>query len=461
MYGHMVCNKKLIRMNGSRVISVGIFFDGTGNNGVNALSSDKPSNNNESYHGAFTNIYKLYRLFTGNEKIYIEGIGTVTGSEDSNFAMATCANPPYGKGYSSDDKLQKADDFVQGITHDKTCEYHFYLYGYGRGGMLARTFCNRMASYYSDLDVKVKFLGAFDTVESKPFNDYDLGLPDEVENALHICAVNEGRFFFPLTGIFEDSKVMRDQKLGTEASSWKEIFVPGAHGDIGGGYLEGPQSVYISTDFTNIDELKDYVEDIRNGKTDDQGNKIWEALLSGYGIEEEKPFFQAYVCRDKVYNELSKIYGKLMLDETNAIAEVFNAGNYFAIDGVRHPLLRGMYEELKEYVKNLLVYKKPLYDYSELADYIHISANFGLYRNTMLKRTEYEMNVELLNNGLNVSSNTTVDKNSQTRLSVELHLPEDNFVFDFLYGTNVPNNDIWGRSIVKVPVIKRLNQINY
>ena len=44
-------------MNGSRVISIGIFFDGTGNNGVNILSPDKPLNNNESYYGTFTNIY--------------------------------------------------------------------------------------------------------------------------------------------------------------------------------------------------------------------------------------------------------------------------------------------------------------------------------------------------------------------------------------------------------------------
>ncbi|HAO27225.1 MAG TPA: DUF2235 domain-containing protein, partial [Chryseobacterium indologenes] len=135
-------------MNGSRVISIGIFFDGTGNNGVNILSPDKPRNNNESYYGTFTNIYKLYSLFNGDEKVYIEGIGTLTGNEDNNFAMATCANPPYGTGYSSDDKLRKADDFVQKIIRDTIKEYHFYIYGFGRGGMLVRTFCNQLLSYY-------------------------------------------------------------------------------------------------------------------------------------------------------------------------------------------------------------------------------------------------------------------------------------------------------------------------
>ncbi|MDN5397093.1 MAG: DUF2235 domain-containing protein, partial [Chryseobacterium sp.] len=110
-------------MENDTILSVGIFFDGTGNNGINASSSERPSQNNESYKGAPTNIYKLFNLFKANSKIYVEGIGTVTGGEDSNFAMATCANPPDGQGYSSDDKLDKADRFVQNILGDGNTEY--------------------------------------------------------------------------------------------------------------------------------------------------------------------------------------------------------------------------------------------------------------------------------------------------------------------------------------------------
>ncbi len=449
-------------MNDSRVISVGIFFDGTGNNGVNALSPDKPLNNNESYFGAFTNIYKLYSLFNGNKKIYIEGIGTVIGDEDSNFAMATCANPPYGIGYSSDDKLQKANDFVQEILTDEDAEYHFYIYGFGRGGMLARTFCNQILSYYSSFkNCRIRFLGAFDTVESKPFNKYDLNLSAEVENALHICAMTEGRFFFPLTGFFENSKTMRDQKLETYSSVWKEIFVPGAHADIGGGYLEGPQSVYISTDFVNTEDLEEYISEIRNTKTNADGHKIWDALLSGYQVETRDLFSQAYMRRERVYNDLSKVYGKLMLEETNIISSVFSQESdvYFGMDYNRHFLLNRFAIKLKEYLKDLSTDRKPVYDFGWLADYTHISANFGLYRKGFQERTEWEVNAELINSGLNVSSNTTTDQNSQARLSVELHLPEDSFVADYLYGTSVPNNDIWIRSIVKAPVA-RLNEMN-
>lgn len=442
-------------MNGRRVISVGIFFDGTGNNGVNILSPDKPLNNNESYYGTFTNIYKLYSLFIGDEKIYIEGIGTAAGSEDSNFAIATCANPPYGNGYSSDDKLQKAGDFVQNIAQDKTKEYHFYLYGFGRGGMLARTFCNQLLTYYALENCRIRFLGIFDTVESRPFNTYNLTIPFQVENALHICAVNESRFFFPLTGFFENSGTMKDQKSENAASVWKEIFVPGDHADIGGGYLEGPQSVYISSDFTNIEDLHNYVSDIRNEKMDADGNKIWNALLSGYKTETINGLSQAYVCRDKVYNDLSKVYGKLMMDETNTVLSVFSTENeaYFGTEYNKHFLLSRFYTKMKEYLKDLSADKKPIYDFSKFADYIHISSNFGVYRNSFQYKTQREINIELINNGLNVSSSTSVDQTSQRRLSVELHLPEDSFVADFLYGTSVPNNDIWVRTILKTPVI--------
>ncbi|MCE4065990.1 DUF2235 domain-containing protein [Chryseobacterium gleum] len=449
-------------MSGSRVISVGIFFDGTGNNGANILSADKPLNNNESYYGTFTNIYKLYSLFVGDEKIYIEGIGTVTGNEDNNFAIATCANPPYGNGYSSDDKLQKAGDFVQNIVKNDAAEYHFYLYGFGRGGMLARTFCNQLLIDYAPENCRIKFLGAFDTVESKPFNTYNMSIADRIENALHICAVNESRFFFPLTGFFENSKAMQDQKSQTRSSVWKEIFVPGDHADVGGGYLEGPQSVYISTEFINTDDLHSYISEIRNTKTDTDGNKIWDALLSGYEVETVNGLSKAYVCRDRVYNELSKIYGKLMMDETNTISAVFSAGNeaYFGTDYNRHSFLDRFYIKMKEYIKDLSVNKKPVYDFGKFADYIHISSNFGLYSDSFRYRTQREINIELINNGLNVSSSTSVDQTSCTRLSAELHLPEDSFVADFLYGTSVPNNDIWIRSILKAPEKIAFSEIN-
>ncbi|SHH02529.1 T6SS phospholipase effector Tle1-like catalytic domain-containing protein [Chryseobacterium vrystaatense] len=437
-------------MENDAIISVGIFFDGTGNNGINAASSDDmPLVNNESYKGAPTNVYKLFNLFKGNNKIYVEGIGTITGGEDSNFAMATCANPPDAQGYSSDDKLQKADLFVQNTVVDKNTDYHFYVYGFSRGSMLAREFCNQLVDQYPSGNIKIKFLGVFDTVESKPFNTYDMGLPQEVENALHMCAVNECRFFFPLTGFFENSKNMQDTKTETAGSVWKEVFVPGAHADVGGGYLESPHSVYISTDFINVKDLQDYVSDVRNAKTDAEGNKIWDALLSDFKIDKGVVLSQAYISREVVLNTLPFVYGRIMLEETNsAVSGIFSTDlSNSGLEITDDAFLSDFYKELSAYVESFSPTAKPQYNYTGLADYTHISANFGLYSDDTLQRSADEIEAELINNGLNVPSSTSVDRGIHTRFLTDLHLPEDSFVADFLYGTNVPNNDIWSRTI--------------
>ncbi|MBL7881304.1 MAG: DUF2235 domain-containing protein, partial [Chryseobacterium gambrini] len=368
----------------NNIISVGIFFDGTGNNGMNATSHKKPLRNNESYYGNVTNIYKLFKLFKSDEKKYVGGIGTVTGNEDSDFAMATCKNPAGYHGYSSDDKLEEAFSFIKTTIEDDTKEYHLYVYGFSRGAMLARNFCNKVihrTSEFSEKTVKIKFLGVFDTVESAAFSDYDVAVLPETERVLHICAINECRYFFPLTGIFEESKERTDAKWESGNSVWKEIFVPGAHADVGGGYLEGSQSVYISPNFIKNTELYYYIENIKGTALDSEKNKIWSSVLKDYKIDKGDVFSQAYVARDLVYSELSKIYGKLMLMETNAEQAVFNTDfdeTTFEIHPEKHSYLTELSEALENYIKKLSSDLKPDYSYEKLADYTHISANFGL-----------------------------------------------------------------------------------
>ncbi|MEY8759890.1 T6SS phospholipase effector Tle1-like catalytic domain-containing protein [Chryseobacterium tongliaoense] len=439
-------------MEKNSIVSVGIFFDGTGNNGINATSGRKPSSNNESYYNSTTNIYKLFNLFQGNEKIYIEGIGTLTGAEDSNFAMATCKNPVGYIGYSSDDKLARAFAFIQDKMEDRSKEYQFYVYGFSRGAMLARNLCYELLKPDSRVlgNVKVKFLGVFDTVESTPFNDYSVSLLPEVENAVHLCAVNECRYFFPLTGFFEDSKNMDDSQLKTGTSVWKEIFVPGAHADAGGGYLEASQSVYVSPNFMRIKDVETYIANVRNTMRDSGLNKIWNSLLENYKIDSGGVFSQAYVARNMVYNDLSKVYGRLILTQTNAVTPVFStdfSAQDFEIDSVKHPFLITFSDQLEKYAVTMDQALKPVYNYEQFVPYTHISANFGLYSNRVVQKSQNGIDAELINNGMNIPSHATVDT-IHPRFKSEIHLLEDGSVTDFAYGANVPNNDIWDRSIL-------------
>ena len=435
----------------NNIISVGIFFDGTGNNGVNATSGKKPLIDHESYHAAPTNVYKLFKLFIGDEKIYVEGIGTITGAEDSDFAKATCKNPVGYSGYSSDDKLRRAYSFIEQKMQDKTKEYEFYIYGFSRGSMLARNFCYELLRPGSKIsgNTKVKFLGVFDTVESAPFNDYNVGLLPGVENALQLCAVNECRYFFPLTGFFEDSKGMGDSKLTTGNSVWKEIFVPGVHADVGGGYLETSQSVYVSSNHLYVSEIDSYVSNVKNMAKDAEGNKVWDPVLKQYQIDKGEILSQAYIEREIVYNDLSKVYGKLMLLQTNAIVSIFSTDfneSNFKIDH-KHSYLETFSIELEKYANSLSPGLKPAYNYEELAGYIHISANFGLYKDGQLKRSPDLIDAEIINNGLNVPSRSLAN-NLHPILQSEMHLLEDTVVTDFAYGANVPNNDNWTRTIL-------------
>lgn len=437
----------------SNIISVGIFFDGTGNNGMNATSPGKPPKNNESYYGNTTNIYKLFTLFNGEKKLYIEGIGTLTDGEDSDFAMATCKNPSGFQGYSSDDKLQKAFSFVEEVISDLSKSYEFYIYGFSRGSMLAREFSNELLkpdTLFSG-NITVKFLGVFDTVESAPFNDYNVALHPETERALHICAMNECRYFFPLTGFFEDSGLMEDSEHETGHPAWKEIFVPGAHADIGGGYLEGSQSVYVSPKFLLADELNAYIHDIRTTATNISGHKIWNELLGQYKIDQGEIFSQAYISRRLVYNELSKVYGKLMLEESNTEKVVFKTDlehSSFFIDPEKHPYLAMLSGDLEKYISNMSSEMKPDYDYHRLKDYIHISGNFGLYHPAIMKNVKTNGHPEFINNGLNVPGNSDDSlTGGQAKLQQEIHHIEDSIV-DYAYATNIPNNDHWNRTIL-------------
>ncbi|WP_294201457.1 DUF2235 domain-containing protein [uncultured Chryseobacterium sp.] len=437
-----------------KIISAGIFFDGTGNNGLNAASPRKPDKNNESYYSGITNIYKLFSLFSGDEKIYIEGIGTVTGSEDDDFAIATCKNSSGVSGYSSDDKLEKAFSFARNLTAEGGTEYHFYVYGFSRGAMLARNFCYELLKEYSEFSgspVKIKFLGLFDTVESAAFSNYEVTVLPETEKVLHICALNECRYFFPLTGLFEESKERSDSHYATEHSVWKEIFVPGSHADIGGGYLESSQSVYISPTFTENHDLFGYMESIRATLEDTEGNKIWNNLLENCGVEHNGISSQAYVIRDWVYNGLPKVYGRLMISETNAEKQIFRTDfreSDFEIEKYEHPCLAGLSDALEQYVQNPSPDTKPDYNYEMLTDYTHISANFGLYHDALLRHSKDDAHAEFINNGLNVPGHSDQQYNkSQTRLQSEIHHIEDSVV-DYAYGTNIPNNDHWNRTIL-------------
>ena len=279
-------------------LAVGFFFDGTSNNANNLSKLMKVSGltNRDlntpaceeilknyadhflnlsglsamSYTGYLTNIYWLEKLYCGKRSeektdyqhaIYIEGIGTESDQPDSLFGQAfgVFETGVIAKTDKAIAQLSKSlKEFIENDIASSADEQinitslQFDVFGFSRGAVAARHFVNRYSQSNNDLlnalheglkaaDVryevpgKIRFLGLFDTVAAMgtPCNglnihsgntgEVELYLsPESVETVFHITANNECRYNFALNSV---------------KPSWPELSLPGAHADIGGGYL--------------------------------------------------------------------------------------------------------------------------------------------------------------------------------------------------------------------------------
>jgi hypothetical protein len=207
-----------------------------------------------SYAGAYSNVVKLDKYIKtdahSTEKLvlksYIEGIGTLDKERDSLLGYAlgiwtTGIKKKVEKG------LHEAAKKIKKSHHDKDAmitTLTFNLFGFSRGAAAARHFIHEVLFSqpiieqlkglgYQVGEVKVGFTGLFDTVSSHGiffFNDTDalnLDAISHAQNVVHLTAADEHRKNFSLTDI------------NSAAGSGQEIFLPGAHSDIGAGYRDG------------------------------------------------------------------------------------------------------------------------------------------------------------------------------------------------------------------------------
>ena len=289
-------------------LTLGVFFDGTGNNAVNTQNmlaactaahfdiSDPDAESilarmaqeqmgvsgtgATSYTGGYTNIHWLNTLYKtdlpiesgqAQAAIYVEGIGTEAGRPDSMIGLSL--------GVADTGVIAKTDLAVKQIAGTlkkffddmrefasvpslKVTEFQFDIFGFSRGAAAARHFANRIqredrdiinAIRYGMNDVeyagapagKTRFIGIFDTVAAigTPQNglnphtantgDVNIVLrPGVAEKVFHITAQHECRFNFALNSV---------------QPAWSELALPGAHSDIGGGYLPATrENIYLT-----------------------------------------------------------------------------------------------------------------------------------------------------------------------------------------------------------------------
>lgn len=240
-------------------IRVSLFFDGTANNRANTRARLRDTevyrdNADEgSFQNDYTNISKLETLCLGDDtfahaySIYVEGIGTTNGEGDTTIGLALGTG---GTGVPA--KVQRGvNELLRsirelGIARGVIIErIHLDAFGFSRGAAAARYFVHyildenplqpRIESGGHPVEqLQVNFIGLFDTVASygiQHSNDTaELSL-DAITAALkvvHLAAGEEHRANFRLTDIAS--------AIG--AGIGIEIYLPGVHSDVGGGYTD-------------------------------------------------------------------------------------------------------------------------------------------------------------------------------------------------------------------------------
>ncbi|ETC07906.1 DUF2235 domain-containing protein [Salmonella enterica] len=276
------------------VLTIGVFFDGTGNNLLNTnlrMQKCNPENYGldartltefnqrcikktgfdgteaGSYLNYYTNIYWLNKLYHKEPElkdgvkniqrdIYIEGIGTENNKADSLWGMGLGNNDTgvIAKTDRAMIQLRRVLTEVVGALRGKDitiASLQFDVFGFSRGAAAARHFTNRVfeqdpvlvrtittafqpVEYQGKPAGEVQFLGLFDTVTAVGGMLDGLDPHDGNNLAVKIgLPPGVAKQVFHLTAMHE---CRYNFCLNSIKAQWPELSLPGAHADIGGGY---------------------------------------------------------------------------------------------------------------------------------------------------------------------------------------------------------------------------------
>lgn len=262
-------------------VRISLFFDGTANNRVNTdhrlhRATDPKSAETYKKYGdsmSYTNDHSnVSRLETKVKKkrvagydhfisVYTEGIGTTDSNEDTVIPGQAFGDGDTGVKAKVDKGLRSALGLLQSmLTPEVTIEkLSVDTFGFSRGAAGAR-YCIHRALHdeaatrpknavgtaaWSGLKtslesightveaIEVKAVGLFDTVASLGLNHSDdtkelkLDAIRRAKAVLQLAAAEEYRTNFPLTNI------------DSAGSKGCQIYLPGSHSDVGGGYTPG------------------------------------------------------------------------------------------------------------------------------------------------------------------------------------------------------------------------------
>lgn len=373
-------------------LRIGVFFDGTGNNQANSESvagcmardvnlqdvaeevrkyceahgyDSEGSTPDDSYGNDASNIARLYDLYidqaedilsadadNASMKVYLEGIGTVSGGKDVLYGQATgrWATGVLARVEQSPGLIvNRLNSFIDNNAGVKIKNIEVDVFGFSRGAAAARHFANDLRKGANSLlakalpanspmmhdgfnwqvqrDVIINFIGLFDTVAgivSPLVGDFsagdartsglDLPLPaSAARKIVQLVARDEHRLNYSLTRTGND------------------IVLPGAHSDIGGGYLPRSRERLLLSKPLNSLERIDIPNERANSVIQMRRNpEAYLRLLTAHGVEttleiwsvdqphlrsdlqKEKRVYVAASVDRQVDGDLSKVYLRVM-----------------------------------------------------------------------------------------------------------------------------------------------------
>ena len=336
-------------------VRLSLFFDGTLNNRVNidhrikyeeqkAAGEDgdqiyqKYKGKDNSYEGDYTNIAIMERLVKESEgyeetlSVYIEGPGTEDDKDDNTMGYAFGSNGlirKTGVREKVESGIQKAvikfnneipnkENVIDLLTID--------VFGFSRGAAGARNCIHEVLgsgkkplkerlieNKYKVNKVEVSFAGLYDTVsaygwgvvfDSSDVSTLKLNAVANAKKVVQLAAANEYRKNFSLTDIMSAGK-----KKGLQ------LFLPGAHSDIGGGYRESVEGKFSEKGMPIYKSIS--MRDVENEKTrliETGWYKESEIAINSYPIYADIVEHVIEVTRANISNEYRKIAFNLMAD---------------------------------------------------------------------------------------------------------------------------------------------------
>ncbi|MGE4477084.1 MAG: PAAR domain-containing protein [Stutzerimonas sp.] len=439
-------------------LRIGVFFDGTGNNATNSAIGAQcraPALGlgeqealamvqrceahhlapDSSYANDVSNIWRLYDLYrddsgqaltpdkkNANLRVYVTGIGTTTGQPDTRFPGQAFGRGATGLLAKIDEGLALLEkalvSFKDENPESALARLELDIFGFSRGAAAARHFANQMllreqgplgklhrrrrlglAPGFDWRDaVVINFIGLFDTVAAlggwddwgDPSDDVNGGIdlhlaPEAARRVVHLVARDEYRRNFALNQV---------------APPHREIVLPGAHSDLGGGYppLDSerlypirPRSNWVSratspfsslayqqaqrdTEYARQADLLDPHDRTARLETD-----VWEHFtpFSGGRSDQMKYVLAAPYLERRVYGHLSRVYLRVM----HALA--VEAGVPFNRIQEKDPAL-ALPEELMPISDKLLAWARSGSGALDMEEerllsqrYVHLSANWN------------------------------------------------------------------------------------